>query len=142
MPVILLILGRVHTWVVCGDNDETAADAVIGRCEDRVCRDVDADVLHGAEAADARDGRAVGHLRRDLFVGSPFAVESVLIFGQLFEDLRAGSAGVGRADHDARFISAAGNGLIAGEENVFQTDDHLSRSYLSIMLIFLFYRRT
>ena len=26
MPVILLILGRVHTWVVCGDNDETAAD--------------------------------------------------------------------------------------------------------------------
>ena len=126
VAVVLLVLGGVHTRVVGGDDDHAAADAVVGSGEDGVGGDVDADVLHGAKAADAGDACAVGDFRCDLFVRGPLAVQGILVLGQVLKNLGAGGAGIRRANLDAGLIGASGNGFIAGKQFSIQLNDHLS----------------
>ena len=126
VAVILLVLGGVHAGIVCGDNDEAAADAVVGSRENGVCRNVDTDMLHRTEAAYTCEARAVGHFRRDLFVRRPLTVKRITILGQRLEYLRAGGTGISGTDFYAGFIGAARNGFVAGEQNSIQCDYHLS----------------
>lgn len=126
VAVILLVLGGVHAGIVCGDNDEAAADAVVGSRENGVCRNVDTDMLHRTEAAHTCKARAVGHFRCDLFVRRPLTVKRITILGQRLEYLRAGGTGISGTDFYAGFIGAARNGFVAGEQNSIQCDYHLS----------------
>ena len=126
VTVVLLILGGMHAGIVGGDDDEATAHAVVGRSKNGIRRHIDAHMLHGADASDAGDGSAVGHLRSHLFVGRPFAVKGVFILGEGFKHLCAGRAGICGADFDACFICAPGNGLVAGKERSVQCQDHLS----------------
>ena len=114
MPVILLVLGGVHTGVVGGDDHKTAGHTVVSGGEQGISRHVHAHVLHGAEAAHAGDGSAVSHLRSHLLVGRPLTVKVARILGQCFKNLCAGGAGIGRAHPDARLVGAPGNGFVAG----------------------------
>ena len=99
--------------LVSRNQDVRPADAEIRRCEQRVGRDVDADMLHGADAAHASHGRAESDFGRHLFIGGPFAVKDILVLRQVFKNLGAGRSGVGRGDAHAGFICAARDGLVA-----------------------------
>ena len=79
MTGILLILRRVHSGVVRHAYDHTAAHARIRKREQRVCRNVETDVFHGAGTADTADRRTETDFRRNLFVRSPFAV-NIIVF--------------------------------------------------------------
>ena len=113
IAVILLILGGMQVRVVGGYDDEPAVDAQIGGGEHGVRRHIDAHVLHGAYRPHAGDGRAVGRLQRHLFIGRPLAVQHLFILGQVLKYLRAGCAGVGRAEFYTGLVSPPGHRLIA-----------------------------
>ena len=125
VPVVLLVLGGVHGGVVGGDDDEALVHAVVGGGENGVSRHVDANVLHGGQAADAAQGSADGNLGGHLFIGGPLAVQAVLVLGEVFKDFRAGCAGISGAHLDARFVGASCRGFVAGEQ-VFHRESHLS----------------
>ena len=113
---ILLVLGRVHPRIIRHADDKTAAHAGIGQRKQRVCRDVQTDVLHAAEAAVAGQTRAEGRFHGDLLVGRPFCI-NFWIFGCTFRDFRAGRAGIAGDKAAARFKQAAGGGFVAEHQS-------------------------
>ena len=116
VAVVLLILGGMTAGVVGGDHDERSAHAHVTGGEQGVGGHVQAHHLHGAEGPGTGDGRAVGHLGGHLLVGGPLAVYVVLILGQIFQNFRAGGAGVGGTDFDPGLIDAPCGGLVAGHQ--------------------------
>ena len=115
VAVVLLVLGRVHTGVVCRDDNEARVHPQIAGGENRVGGNIQTDVLHRAQRAASGDCRAVCHLGRHLFVGRPLAVHVILISGGVFKYLRAGRSGIGRADPYTGLIDTAGYRLVTGE---------------------------
>ena len=116
VAVVLLILGGMTAGVVGGDHDERPAHAHVTGGEQGVGGHVQAHHLHGAEGTGTGDGRAVGHLGGHLLVGGPLAVYVVLILGQIFQNFRAGGAGIGGTDFDPGLIDAPCGGLVAGHQ--------------------------
>ena len=106
----------MHAGIVGADDDKAAIDAVVGSREDRIGRNVQADMLHGAQASHTGNGCSVRDFRRDFFVGRPLAVKILLILRQGFKDFGTGGSRVSRTDPDARLIGTAGNGFIAGQQ--------------------------
>ena len=74
---VLLVLGGIHAGIVGCKHHIPAADAGIGGGEQRVRRNVDADVLHGGQHARAGRTCADAHLNGDLLVDAPFRVHAV-----------------------------------------------------------------
>ena len=74
---VLLVLGGVHARIVGRKHHISAADAGIGSGEQRVCSNVDADVLHGGQHARAGRACADAHFNGDLLVDAPFRVHAV-----------------------------------------------------------------
>ena len=121
VTVVLLVLRGVAAGVIGGDDDVAAANAHVGCGEQGVGSHVETHHLHGGQCAGTGHGGAVGHFRTHLLVGSPLAVDSLAILGQVFKDLGAGRTGVGRADLDTGFIDAACGSLVAGHQ-MFHVD--------------------
>ena len=94
LPVVLLVLRRVHRGIVGGDQHQSAVDARVRRAEQRICGDIDADVLHRHERPEPAEARAVRRLVGDLLVGRPLAADAAAS-RQRFEDLGARGARVG-----------------------------------------------
>ena len=115
VAAVLLVLRGVDGGVVCGENDQTAVDAGVADAHQRVCRDVDADVLHGHERARAAHGSADADLEGDLLVGGPLAVD-VLVLGEVFQCLCRRSAGVTDTNGNATLPGSLGDGLVAGKK--------------------------
>ena len=135
MARILLVLRRVHTCVVRHADDKSAAHTGIGQRKQRVCRNVQADVLHAAEAAVACQTCAERSLHRYLFVRRPFCV-NFRIFGSAFRDLRAGCAGIA-GDKAASGLVQAARGSLVAEHQGFHLDSSCSRlSRMKIIIIF------
>ena len=135
VPRILLVLRRVHARVVRHTDDKTAAHTGIGQRKQRVGCDVQADVLHAAEAAVACQTCAERSLHRYLFVRRPFCV-NFRIFGCAFRDLRAGCAGIAGDKAASGLVQAARSSLVA-EHQGFHRDSSCSRlSRMKIIIIF------
>ncbi len=91
-----------------------ACDADVGLRHQRIGGDVEADVLHRRERANAGERRADRHVERDLLVGRPLGVD--LVGGEAregFEDLGRRRAGIGGGDPHARLPGAARDRLVA-----------------------------
>ena len=116
MAGILLVLGGMHARIVRHGADHAGVHADVRSRIQRIGRHVEADVLHGTEAAGAAGGRAERHLKGHLFIGGPFAINVVAILDDVFRDFGAGSAGIGGHDGDAGLIQPAGNGFVAQHE--------------------------
>ena len=112
VPGILFVLGGVHTRIVGHGTDHAATNPDVRGGVEGVGGDVEADMLHRAEAAGAAGGRAEGHLKGHLFVGRPFRVDFAVLYGG-FGDLGTGGTGIGGEDGDAGLVESAGNGLVA-----------------------------
>ena len=115
--VILLVLGGVQSGVVSRDEAHAAVDAGVGEGQQRVGRDVEADVLHRREGAAAYEGCADSRLEGDLLIGRPFTGDAVfVVLGNILQYLRAGRAGIRGGKGHTGLVKAAGNGLVAGHQ--------------------------
>ena len=134
MPVILLVLRRMHAGLVGGYNDKTSVYTVISVACKRVRGNVKADVLHGGETADPSCRRARRNLACDFFVYGPFGVNAV-VCGEIFHYFSARRTGISRPDKGPRFVSAAGKRFVAGHNRSAQFCSLLKIPYsLNIML--------
>ena len=123
MAAVLLVLGGVHSRVVGNTDDESAADADIRADKQRVCRNVKADVLHGAEGARAAYRRAESCFKSNFFVRRPFRIYFIVFCGKL-RYLRAGCARIAGDKANACLVKSASDGFVA-EHDFF----HFSRSF-------------
>ena len=112
---VLLVLGRVARRVVRGQEHEAGVHTGRRRGHEGVRGYVHSHVLHRDERAHAGDGGAQGHLKGDLLVGGPLAVD-VLVAHEGLERLGGRRAGVAHAHGHARLPGALGDGLVAGHE--------------------------
>ena len=97
--------------------DQSPAHAGVGRGEQRVGGDVEADMFHGGQGAGAGKSRADGDFQGDLFVGRPLAVSAQ--FGKAFQDFGGGRAGVTGAEGHAGITRGQRNGFVATQELSF-----------------------
>ena len=74
---VLLVLGGIHAGIVGRMHYIPPADAGISGSEQRVRRNVDADVLHGGQHACAGRACADAHFHGDLLIDAPFRVHAV-----------------------------------------------------------------
>ena len=105
MAGILLVLRGVHTGVVRDGDDQTAVDTGIGCGVERVCRDIQADMLHGGEGSGARKGSAQRGFHRDLFIRRPLCVDLV-VFCNGFRDFSGRRTRIARRKPAAGLIKA------------------------------------
>ena len=104
--------------VVRHDDHHAPDDAGVGEGHQGVRGDVEPHALHRDEAAGAGDGGAGGGLEGHLFIRRPLAVDA---FGRVgdegFQDFGGRRAGVAEGGGCAGLVGAAGDGLVAGEED-------------------------
>ena len=115
--VVLLVLAGRHAGIVGGNDHQSARDAGVGRGEQRVGGDVQADVFHRGDGARAGKGDAERHFQRDLFIGRPLAVPAQ--FGEAFQDFGGRRAGVTGAERHAGITRGQRNGFVAAQELSF-----------------------
>ena len=113
IPVVLLVLRGVQIWVVGSDDNKSAVDPQIGSGKHGIGGHIQPHMLHGTQAPLSGDGRTIGRFQSHLFIGRPFAVNVLFVLGQIFEDLGAGCAGIGRAKGGSSFIGAPGHRFVA-----------------------------
>ena len=123
VTAVLLVLGGEHARVVGREQHEAAANPRIRKRHERVCGDVDADVLHGDKGAVPGHGEAQGVLERDLLVDRPLGIH-VIELGERLKSLGGRGSGVSETGVAAGLPCAPGNGLIAAQQ--------LFHSFLSI----------
>lgn len=112
--VVLLVLRGVQSGVVRRNEAHAAVDAGVGKGQQRVGRDVQADMLHRREGAAADDGGSDRRLEGDLLVGCPLAGYGVFVLlGNILQYLRARGAGIRGGKGHAGLVKAAGDGLVA-----------------------------
>ena len=75
VAVVLLVLRRVESRVVGGDDDQAAVRADVRSREERIGRYVQADVFHRGECPRARNRGAERDLEGYLLVSGPFAID-------------------------------------------------------------------
>ena len=109
---VLLILGRVHARVIGHADNHAAVHARVGQGKQRVGRNVQADVLHAAEAAAAGKRRTERRFGRYLFIGRPLGIDFRVFCGGL-RDLGTRRTGIAGDKAASGLIQAAGNGFIA-----------------------------
>ena len=115
--VVLFVLGAVAAGVICGNDYHATVYACIAHCENRVSRNVHADVLHCAESACAADGCACCNLCCNLLICCPFAVDVVLVkLTDVFQNFCAGCAGVSCRNVTAGFVDAACDSFVAAHD--------------------------
>ena len=109
---ILLVLRGVHARIVGSQHDKSSANAGIGSREQRVRRDVHADVLHGRKNAGATGRCADAHLNGNLLVHAPLGIDAILLRKRLERLSRRGTR-VRDANTGAGFPSPLSNRLIS-----------------------------
>jgi hypothetical protein len=73
----------MHAGVVGDGNNHAGVDPCVGNCKQRVGGDIQANVLHSAEAPFSAECGAKGYLHSHFFVGRPFRV-AFGVFGCFF----------------------------------------------------------
>ena len=109
---ILLVLRRVHARIVGSQHDKSSANAGICSREQRVRRDVHANVLHGRKNAGATGRCADAHLNGNLLVHAPLGIDAILLRKRLERLSRRGTR-VRDANTGAGFPSPLSNRLIS-----------------------------
>ena len=109
---VLLVLRGVHAGVVGGEHDEASANAGICSREQRVRRNVHANVFHSRKNAGATGRCADAHFDGNLLVDAPLGVDAVLLRERL-ERLGRRGARVCDADACAGFPGPLRNGLVS-----------------------------
>ena len=109
---ILLVLRGVHARIVGSEHDEASANAGICSREQRVRRDVHANVLHGRKNAGATGRCADAHLNGNLLVHAPLGIDAILLRKRLERLSRRGTR-VRDANTGAGFPSPLSNRLIS-----------------------------
>ncbi len=125
MARILLILRGMHARIVRHDNYHTGIDAGVGYGVQRVSRNIQADMLHAAEAARSCETCAERDLHGYLFIRRPFTIHFIILCGFLC-DLRARSSRITGNHAASCLIQTAGNRLIA-QHQLF----HMFRPFLT-----------
>ena len=97
--------------------DQPPAYAGIGRGEQRVGGDIEADMFHGRHGARAGKSRADGNFEGDFFVGRPLAVSAQ--FGEAFQNFSGRRAGIARAQGHTGITRSQGDGFVAAQELSF-----------------------
>ncbi len=108
----------MHFRIVGHHEHQPAAHADIGEGEQRVGGDIEAHMLHRRQRPDTAETGADGDFERHFFVRRPGGIDAFIV-NEIFEDFRARRARVSGGDFDPGLESAAGNGLIAGENSFF-----------------------
>ena len=104
----------MNAGIVTDSKDQTAVNAHVGLRHHGIGGDIQAHVFHHGQGADTLEASADGHVHGDLFVGRPFRVYiRGIIFGQAFQDFRAGGAGIGRGNLHAGLPCAPRDRLVA-----------------------------
>ena len=125
MAVVLLVLRAVAGGIVSVDDDVSTAHTHVSGGEQGVSGHIQAHHFHGGHAAAAGHGSAVSHFRGDLLIGSPLAVQTVLVLGQLLQNFGAGRSGISGSDLDTGFVDATRDGFVTGHQ-MFHDEFHLS----------------
>ena len=102
----------MHTWVVRNNYDHTGVYARIREREQRVCGNIQSDMLHTAERTRSGYGSAASGLHSDFFIRRPFAVYLV-IFSRALCHLGARGTGIARCNTASGFIKASCDGLVS-----------------------------
>ena len=76
---VLLVLRGVHAGVVGGEHDEASANAGICSREQRVRRNVHANVFHSRKNASATGRCADADFDGDLLVHTPLGIDAILL---------------------------------------------------------------
>ena len=104
--------------VVGREQHKPARQARIGRGKQRVCRHVDADMLHGDQGLGPGQGRARADLQRHLFVDRVFEPHAAVVF-KAAEGVRhfgGRRAGIARDHADPGLQRAARDSLVAEQQ--------------------------
>ena len=112
MAAVLLVLGGVHSRIICHNDHHAGIHPRIGHGEQRVCRHVEPNMLLGAKRAPSRQGCAKGGFHCHLLIGCPFAVDLVILDGFL-GDLGTGRTGIARNKADPGLIEPSGYRLVS-----------------------------
>ena len=105
VPGVLLILRGMHPRIIRHADHNAAVDAGIGQGKQRIRRHVQSHMLHGAAAANPRQGCAKGGLQGDLLVGRPFRID-FRIFRRFLGDFRGGRARIAGDQAAPRLIES------------------------------------
>ena len=120
IAVVLFILGAVTTGIIRGNEYKAAVHTGIAHCKNGVRRHIHTHVLKGAEGPRAADGSTGGNLKGNLLVAGPLGIDIRFIpFSDGFQNLRAGSSGIGSGNPAARLVYTPGNGLVAAHHYFF-----------------------
>ena len=117
----------MHSRIVRDHNHKSGVNARVAQREQRICRDVQADVFLSAEGATTCQRRSERRLHSDFLVRCPFAID-VVEFDSLFGYFGRRRAGVTRHERNARLPQAAGKCFVAQHEFFHQ------RSFLTLEL--------
>ena len=113
---VLLAHTGGHTRIVCYIDDQTALTSRISDTDQRVIAHVQTGHLHGAQRTASRQCSTGCHLKRCLFVGTPFHVGSRQIHLQQTGNHFCGGGARITADHlHAGTQSAIGNGFVSAD---------------------------
>jgi len=112
----------VHAGVIRGNDDQAGFDAGDCYVEEGIGRYVQSDMLHRRQRPSAIVGRPDGHINSYFLIRRPFGVHT-RICGQILQDFRAWSAGIGRGYRRSSLPRAARNCFIA-RQNRFHLDLH------------------
>ena len=115
MAGILFVLRRMHTGVVGNSYHHTGVNPGVGSREQRVRRNIQADVFHTAERPRTGYRRTCGNFHSDLFVRRPFAV-NIVIFRDALRNFRTRRAGIARSHPQTRFIKTTGDRLVTDQQ--------------------------
>lgn len=102
----------MHAGIVGYGQDHTAVHTSVAGGKKEIGADIEADVFLRAEGTRTSGASAKSSLGGNFFVGSPFAVDLVVL-GDEFGDLSAGGSGIRADDADAAFVKTLGQGFIA-----------------------------
>ena len=116
--VILLVLRRMATRIVRADQHKSPVHTAVGKTEQRIGRDIDADHLHGGQRPAADDRNPDRRLQRHFFIRRPFGDDIFLKFGDIFKDFRTGSSRVRRSIHYASLPGALSYRLISRQQRL------------------------
>lgn len=115
--IVLFVLAGGHARIICGNDHQPAHHTGVGRGEQWIGGDVQADVFHRGHGPGAGECRPQGDLQRDLFIGRPLAASAEGC--EAFQDFRGGSAGIAGSECHAGVARGKGDGFIAAEELSF-----------------------
>ncbi len=118
VPIILFILRAVKLRIVGGDQDQSSPDPGVRECEEGIGSHINPDVFHRNEGPPSRVARPYPHLKCNLLVGRPLAVDAFVVL-YLFENFGGRGARICGGKYDSGLKRAPGNRFVPRKEFSF-----------------------